>query len=370
MKVSVTQENLAKALAIVSRILPARPSLAVLNNILIKTDASQLVLSATNLELAITYRIGAKVETEGAVTVPGRLLNEFVSSLHSDKIQLIAADNNLHLKAHAADSHINGITPEEFPVIPRVKTKSKISIVANELLSAFQEVVVASASDEARPVLNGVLLKTSDQELIFAATDSYRLAETRRQIPTKTTVNISTIIPVRTVQELIRLLSDSEENVEVEIGTNELSISIGTINLISRLIDGKYPDYDQIFPKTSTTQAQVDTQELINATRVSALFARGSTNIIKLQFTKKSILISSSTSEVGENTSTVDAKIKGDEMSIQLNSRYLLDTLNTIGAPNVALELTSDTNPCLIKPITITKSDPTPIHIIMPLRSQ
>lgn len=367
MKISVVQENLNKALSIATRVIPSRPSLAVLSNVLLKTEASRLVLAATNLELAIVAKVGAKIETEGNVTVPGRLLAELVGSLNNDKLQLISADNNLRIKSTGVDSLLNGISADEFPVIPTIKAKAKLKIPAGQLAQALSEVVVASASDEARPVLNGVLFKLEGDSLILAATDSYRLAEAK--VIVKADKAISVIVPVRAAQELIRLLANESGDATIELADNEIVFTVGETSLISRLIEGKYPDYAQIYPTDFKTQIVIDRQDLIKTVRVAALFARENANTIKLSVEKGNFLITSNASEVGENTSQITAKVRGDDMSIQLNARYLLDALNALPNSSVALELTGEINPCLIKPSAESKAKVTSWHIIMPLRS-
>ena len=214
MKLSATQENLNKALSIVSRILPPRPSLPILNNLLLKTEAAQLSIIATNLELALVYTIGAKIEKEGKISVPGRLITELISSLDKDTIQLISSENNLIIKTTNLDSLLNGVNTEDFPVIPKIKSELTINIDSQSLKNSLTEVIVAAAIDEARPVLNGVLFDFNDNNLTLAATDSYRLAQASLKI--NNTNKFTAVIPVRTVQELIRLLSGDELTVKIE----------------------------------------------------------------------------------------------------------------------------------------------------------
>ncbi len=372
MKLHVTQENFAKALATVSRIIPARPSLAVLNNVLLKTNSSRFEISATNLELAVVCKTGAKIENEGALTVPGRLLSELVSSVNGDKLQLISSDNNLRIKSDGLDSLINGISAEEFPVIPVVKPNVSFSVAAAKLHQALGEVVIAAATDEARPVLNGVLVNLSQGYLTLASTDSYRLAETKLAL--KNDQEFSVIIPVRTITELIRLLGNSSGNVTLALSDNEAVITCGDVSLVSRLIEGKYPDYGQIFPTESASTVTLEREELIRTIKIAALFARESANTIKLSTSKSKLDIMSQASEIGENNSSLDAKVKGDPISIQLNARYLLDSLNVIEANTITLGFMGELNPCLITPALSAKQAdsklrPSPAHIIMPLRS-
>lgn len=367
MKLSATQENLNKALSVVSRILPSRPSLPILNNLLLKTEAAQLSIIATNLELALIYTIGAKIEKTGTVSVPGRLITELIASLDKDTIQLISSDSNLIIKTTNLDSLLNGSNIEDFPVIPKNKPDLSIDVDSQSFKNSLSEVIVAAAIDEARPVLNGVLFDFNDNKLTLAATDSYRLAQSSIKI--KNTKKFTVIVPVRTAQELIRLLSGEEPIIKIEVSTTEAVFTYGQAKLISRLIEGKYPNYKQIFPDKSTTQIVVDKDVILQAVKVSALFARESANTIKLSVSKDKLAISTNTSEIGQNNSEVEAKITGSPIDIQLNSRYILNSLNVVSTPIVVIELTGELNPCIIKPKSSSKQNAESIHVIMPLRN-
>ncbi len=367
MKLSVVQENLHKALGNVSRVVGSRTSLPVLANVLLKTESSRLVVSATNLEIAISCSVGCKVEKEGATSVPARLLSELVAGLPSDKLQLVATGDNLKVKTTNFESQLNGIAASEFPTTPKVAPDAVVTIPAETLTTRLTKVVVAASADESRPVLAGVLFSIESGTLTLAATDSYRLAETKLSV--KADKDISVIVPAKTITELNRLLSDNSDDVTISIGKTEIQFEIGDISMVSRLIEGKFPNYNQIIPTKSTTSMVLSKSELTSVVKVTSLFARESAHTIKLDFTSTGLQLSARASEVGENSSLVESTLVGTEAEIAINARYLLDVLSVINTPEVEIAVNDKLDPCLIKPVTKKADDNTYIHIIMPLRS-
>lgn len=367
MKLSVVQENLHKALGNVSRVVGSRTSLPVLANVLLKTESSRLVVSATNLEIAISCSIGCKVEKEGSASVPARLLSELVAGLPSDKLQLIATGDNLKVKTTNFESQLNGIAASEFPTTPKVAPDAVVTIPAEILVSNLAKVVVAASADESRPVLAGVLFGIESGTLTLAATDSYRLAETKLSV--KSEKDISVIVPAKTINELNRILSDNSDEVTISIGKTEIQFEIGDISMVSRLIEGKFPNYNQIIPTKSTTSMTLEKSELMSVVKVTSLFARESAHTIKLDFTSTGLQLSAKASEVGENSSLVESKLIGAEADISINARYLLDVLGVIATPQVEIAVNDKLDPCLIKPVAKKADDDSYIHIIMPLRS-
>lgn len=366
MKLSVTQANLNKALTTVSRVVSTRNNLPILSNVLLNTTSSRLKISATNLELGITYFIGCKVEEEGAVTVPARLITSLVSNLANDKIQLISEKDNLHIKSINASSLVNGNSPDDFPEVPTVSSKSKFGIDSKQLLQLLSQVLTSASSDESRPVLAGIYLAQEGDTLIMAATDSYRLSE----VKVKTKLNLASpiIIPLRSALEIVRILGSFEGEVTVVVSKTEAMFSFGDIELVSRLIDGKFPSYNQIIPAKHTTTIELSRGELIHAVKVANLFAREGANTIRLESSKNNLKILSSATSVGENTSTIDIKSSGENAEIALNARYLSDALSTIESEQVSLKINGKLDPCLIEPDPV-QANPSVIHLIMPLRS-
>ncbi len=363
MQLQVTQENLNKALGTVARVANTRGTLPVLANVLIKTVGGRLSIAATNLDIAITHYIGAKVADEGAITVPARLMQDFVSSLPTGVIDLKLDDYKLNISTDQYQSVINGVSAEEFPVMPAITKGKTWTVPAAELKKSLQQVVIAASTDEARPVLTGVYLHTSEGKLYMAATDSYRLAE-KELSKLKDEVNL--LVPVTAMQDLLRIVSDAEESVEVTSDEQQVLFRVGDVELVARLIEGKYPDYRKLIPQKFETTAVLKRADLLNAAKVSSLFARESAGSITLNVDEgdQELSIRSVASQLGENTATAAAKVTGGG-SITLNSRYLLDALHALSGEEVSFGFNGKLEPSVLR-------DPGAadyVHIIMPLKS-
>jgi len=363
MKLQVTQENLAKALNNVARIaMSSRNPLPILNNVLLKTTKNRLSISATNLEIAITEKIGSKVHAEGSITVPARLMQEYITSLPSGVLDLELEEHKLHISTDQYRSTINGVIADEFPVVPEISKGQEWTIPAKECKSLGQ-VIFAASSDETRPVLTGVFLHTQNQHLFAAATDSYRLAEKKL---IKTAQNISLLVPATALQELLRILPDNLENIEVYADAQQVLFKAGDIELVTKLIDASYPDYRKLIPTSFSTTATVNRDEFMAITKVSSLFARESAGsiTIKVDESDRKISITSIASQLGENTSSATANIKGDG-EVTLNSRYLLDALNALNSQEVAFSFNGKLEACVIK----SSESPDCTYLVMPLKS-
>lgn len=363
MKLQVTQENLAKALGNVSRVASTRGTLPILSNVLIKTVGNRLSIAATNLDIAINHYIGSKVSEEGSITVPARLMQDFVASLPSGVIDLKLEDYKLHISTDQYQSVINGVSADDYPVMPAITEGKKWNIPAKMLKTALQQVIVAASNDEARPVLTGVYLHSHDGSLYMVATDSYRLAEKRL---TKTKEDINLLIPASALQDLLRIISESEDSVEVTHDDQQVLFRVGDIELVTRLIEGAYPDYRKLIPTAFTSSALVKRADITNVTKVSSLFARESAGsvTINLDEKKSELSIRSIASQLGENTSSATAEVTGDGV-ITLNSRYILDALHVLGGESVKFSFNGKLEPTVL---TDPKADDY-IHVIMPLKS-
>jgi DNA polymerase-3 subunit beta len=363
MQLQVTQENLNKALGMVARVANTRGTLPVLANVLIKTVNNRLSIAATNLDIAITHYIGAKVAEEGAITVPARLMQDFVSSLPSGVIDLKLDDYKLNIVTDQYQSVINGVSAEEFPVMPAITKGKTWNVPASQLKKSLQQVVIAASSDEARPVLTGVYLHTTDGKLYMAATDSYRLAEKELS---KLKEEVDLLVPVTAMQDLLRIVNDVDDDVQVTSDEQQVLFRVGDVELVARLIEGKYPDYRKLVPAKFETTAVLKRADLLNAAKVSSLFARESAGSITLNVDEASqeLSIRSVASQLGENTAKAAAKVTGGG-SITLNSRYLLDALHVLSGDEVSFCFNGKLEPSVLK-------DPGSgdyLHIIMPLKS-
>lgn len=363
MKLQVTQENLNRALNAVARVANSRGTLPILANVLIKTTNNRLSLSATNLDIAITHYIGAKVSEEGSITVPARLMQDFVNSLPQGTIDLELKETKLHVTTPQYQSVVNGIIADDFPVMPAISRGSKWKISSALFKKGLQQVVFAASNDETRPVLTGVLLQTHEGQLAMAATDSYRLAE--KQLGANKQ-DVQLLIPATAMHDLLRVLGDSEEEMTVTHDEQQALFSVGDVELVTRMVDGKYPDYRKLIPEKFATEAKLKRADFLNVTKVSSLFARESAGSVTIDVddVAAQLSIRSVASQLGENTATAPAKVKGSG-SITVNSRYLLDALNAMSGDEVVFGFNGKLEATLLH-------DPAAgdyRHIIMPLKS-
>lgn len=378
MKVSCLQENLAKGLSIVSRAVASRSTLPVLSNVLLTTDQGRLKLAATNLELAVTDWIGAKVEEDGAVTVPARLLIDFVNTLPPERIdmELNVRTQTLHLKCARYNTNIKGIDSTEFPIIPTIAENRKIVIEPDTLREMIEQVSFAAASDESRPVLTGVIAKFDHDQVTFAAADGFRLSVRHATLSNPVDQPFSVIIPAKALQEVGRVSGEQEDPIEMAVTENRTQVlfRLTNIEIVSQLIDGAFPDFTRIIPETHTTRTILNTGELQNAVKASLVFAREALNTVRLQITPNGgetggtagpgkLTMMATSAESGDNVGEIDATVDGDAVEIAFNARYLSDVLNVVHSPQVALETTSPASPGVIRPVG--RDDFT--HVIMPM---
>jgi len=375
MKVSCLQENLAKGLSIVGRAVASRSTLPVLANVLLAVDNGQLKLAATNLEIGINCWVGAKIEEEGAITVPARLLADFVNSLPPERIDLVLDEGTqtLNLKCARFESNIKGIDAQEFPVVPTASDgETAIKLDPESLRRMIDQVVFAAATDESRPILTGVLVQFDEDSMTMAAADGFRLSVKATPLSQYAGEPTEVIIPARALMELSRISADQEQPVEVIItpARKQILFHLQNIDLVSQLIEGKFPDYNQIIPKGYATRTILETSSFLKAARVSHLFARDSANIIKLEvipagdeLMNGQITLVATSAELGDNVADVDASIEGEPLEIAFNAKYLIDVLSVIESPQVALETTAASSPGVIRPI----GDDQFTHVIMPM---
>lgn len=366
MELSLTQENFTRALSNVGRVASSKAGLPILSNILLRTDGSRLLVAATNLEIASTQVIGAKIITPGAITVPAKLISEFVSSLPKGTIDLKVKDNALSISSGNYSSRINGVIADEFPELPTIDESSSVKYSINpvDFKQAVAQTIVTSSNDATRPVLTGVYWHSFEGNLYLAATDGYRLSE-RRLVETSS--EVAAIIPTSTLQEVLRTLNDDVTEVDVLFDETQVRFRVGDSEITSRLIDGNYPDYRQLIPASSETEIVIDAADFVRVTKIAGLFARESGGSVTLSADKEKQLLSihSIASELGENTSSASAEVSQDGQ-VTLNSRYLSEALSVVDGNTVEFRFSGKLAPCVL---TTKGKDINYKHIIMPLKS-
>ena len=372
MKVSCLQENLARGLSIVGRAVSTRSTLPVLANVLIATDNGRLKLSATNLEIVITCWIGAKVEQEGATTIPARTLTDLVNNLPQEQIELELDEQtqSIHLECGRTEANIRGIDAQEFPLVPEPDLTQALALKAGTFKQMIQQVTFAAATDDTRPTLTGVSLEFEEDSMKMAATDAFRLSVRSAEMGNEMEGQ-KVIIPARALSEVARVVGDEDETLHVTIpqGRNQIIFKLENVVVVSQLIDGTFPDFTPIIPKKYGTRAIMSTQQLLKACKTAAIFARESSHTAKVKVSPGDELIGAYTSisatsaETGDNEVQVDATVEGDEVEVAFNVKYMTDVLGIIDTPQVALETTSAMEPGVIRPVG---SDDF-FHIIMPM---
>jgi DNA polymerase III subunit beta len=363
MKLQVTQPNLAKALSTVARVANTRNTLPILSNVLLKTENNRLSIAATNLDIGITHFIGSKISSGGAITVPARLMQDFVSSLPDSVLNLELKDNKLHITNDQYQSTINGIVADDFPVMPAIKEGITWKSPAVDFKKALSQVVFAASGDDSRPVLNGVYFHAVAGQAVVVATDSYRLAEDKLG---KSAKPINFLMPATAAQDLLRIIGDADKEVVVTHDDQQVLFQVGDVNLVARLIEGNYPDYRKLIPSKFSTVAKMAKSDFLNITKVSALFARESAGSVTIKADKddKAVSINAIASQLGENTAKAEAKVTGGG-EVTLNSRYLIEALNAFSADEIEFCFNGKLEPCVLR----SAGEPNYTHLIMPLRS-
>jgi DNA polymerase III subunit beta len=374
MKLTCLQENLKRGLATVSHAVAGKSTLPVLSNVLLATDNGRLKLAATNLEVGITHWIAADVIGEGSVTVPAKLLSDVVGGLPNDKVtlELDTKTQTVRITCARFTSNIKGIEAEEFPQIPTVSGReSAVSVAPTLLREAIDQVAFAAASDDSRPVLTGVLVRLRDNRMTLAAADGFRLATRSISLPESVGQQLEFIVPARALSELGRILGETEGAVSLVVTPSGSQVLFHTdsTELVSRLIDGRFPDFERIIPKEFATRSVLETSELAKAVKLASFFASNSQNVVKLtlesggELGPGKMVISANAAEVGDNTGELDGLISGSGGQIALNVRYLAEALAAMRTPQVALETQSAQSPGVFKPV----GQDGYIHIIMPM---
>lgn len=373
MKITCKQQDLSRGLSIVSHAVSSRSTLPILANILLATDRGRLRLSATNLEIGINCWIDTEIHEEGTTTVPAKLISDLVSSLPQAPIEITVPQetHQMNIKSRSSSTNIKGMDPSEFPVIPSAEgSETPVTLDTSTLKQMITEVAFAAADDDSRPVFTGVHVEVGGEKITFAAADAFRLAVRTTPLPGDGATRDNILIPARTLTELARILP-TEGSVQMIVTPNRSQILFHTenVDLVSRLIEGTFPNYRQIIPKDHSTNGIIDTRDFMVAVKQVTPFARDSSNITRLKLSggdgEGLLTLESNAEDIGNNVSTINATVDGPEQQIIFNVKYLADVLAVIDTPHVALQLTSSARPGVIKPVGEEVADYT--YVIMPM---
>lgn len=373
MKVSVLQENLAHGLNIVSRAVSPRSTLPVLSNVLVATDEGRLRLSATNLELGITCWIGAKIEEEGSITVPARTFSDLIGTLPSAPVDMLlnVRTQALNVKCGTSNTDIKCIDSQEFPPMPEADLSEGIQVNVADLKEMIHQVVFAASNDEARPILTGVLVTIQGNRLTMEAADGFRLSIRRSELSSQVSKPVKAVIPARALAELARISGDGDKPITMVLPPRrgQVIFRMKDIELASQLIEGSFPELDQVIPRSYQTRTILSTSAFLKACKQAEIFAREGSHIARISITPGgemkpgTVEISGHSEETGFNQTVIDATIEGPSILIAFNVRYMREVLDVIKTPNVALETTADTSPGVIHPV----GDDSFTHVIMPM---
>ncbi len=372
MKVTCLQENLARGLGIVGRAVALRSTLPITSNVLIATEHGRIKLAATNLDIALSCWIGGQIEDEGAITVPARLLQDFVNSLPAEKIDLSLAPRSKQLKLVCArnEATIGGMDADDFPPIPAVEGDT-FELDAKILREAITQVVFSAATDDSRPVLTGVDLVVEGDILTLAAADGFRLAVRTLKLKKKVAEKQEVIVPAKALAELNRLLQDQDEPVQMTFNKNKTQVMfrLKDVELVAQLIQGTFPDYSRLIPKDWGSRAVVEVRDFLQETKIAAIFARDGSGIVRITFQSGDdgapgqMTVSARAEEIGDNEGKLDATVEGEASKIAFNGRYLQDVLQVLDGGRVALETTGPSQPGVIRPL----DNDSYVHVVMPM---
>jgi len=373
MKISCLQENLAKGLSVVGRAVGTRSTLPQASHVLLASDEGRLKLVATNLEIAITCWIGAQVEEEGAVTIPARLLTDFVTSLPNERIDmsLPARAKQLNLTCARNEASVSGMDAADFPPVPPVDDGFRLKLDAKALRAAIEHVEFAAAADDTRPVLTGIHTLLEDSELTLAAADGFRLAVYKLALGQEVPEKVEVIIPARAMRELMRLLAEEEEPLELAFNAarSQVLFRMKSVEMVATLIQGTFPNYSQLIPGSYASRALIDMRQFLQETRIAAIFARDGSGIVRIQLqpgedvAPGKLIISARAEEIGEHRGEMDVKIEGEASKIAFNSKYLQDVLQVLDCSQVALETSTPSSPGVLRPVGVENY----VHVVMPM---
>ncbi len=382
MKLTCTQENLKKAIYSTERVVGKQITLPILENILLQTSQGMLKISATNLEIGVFLKIGAKIEEEGEITVPARLLSNFVNNLGAEStVSLAVIDQTLHIESGSSKAQIKGLSAQDFPIIPEMEGDFLFSLSAQEVREAIPRLAICVSPDSTRPELSGINMLLQKIEVRMAATDSFRLAEAILVPKTENERNLdifiektnSIIIPLNAVSEVFRVIGNDTQEIKVGVEESQIFFQVDNVRIVSRLINGKYPEYRQIIPQNFATKVVLEKDSALRAVKISGIFAGSKAGEIKFTVddSKNTVKIQSKAEEIGENSTTLEAEISGPSQEAVFNPRYMSDGIQAISTPKLLLLMNSGSSAAVLRMAEGEKNEEvlTYTYIIMPIKN-
>lgn len=364
MKVVCTQENLKNGIQTVSRVVGSSSTLPILNNILLETENGQLKISGTNLEIGISTYIRCKIEQEGGICLGAKTLLELINSLPNENITIESGEQDTDVSTDRYRTKIKHLSTEDFPLIPKIEEGTQVQIKADVLKTALDQVVFAASTSETQPEISGVLCLFNKSKLTIAATDRYRLAE--KSIHINSDLEKRIIIPHKSAAELSKLLSVQTADVTLQVTDTQLAVSFADTYVVTRLIDGQYPEYQQIIPQDFTTQILINRLDLMSALKTSGIFSRGAGSVtLVYDQTKQVVQISSVSQDIGESVVDIPCELSGPGGAVIMNYRYVLDLLVGLPLEKLQINIIDDSNPVVFKPI---ESDSGYLYLVMPIK--
>jgi DNA polymerase-3 subunit beta len=364
MNIECVKDKFAKALSKVEKITGKNITLPVLSCVLLEAKDSVLTIKATNLDLGIEIKLPVKVIKPGSVAVTGSILNNFVSNLVGEKnISLEVIDGNLKIKTSHSQSIIKAFPIDDFPGIPKLSSDSTFTLNTTDLLKGFKYVAYSASNSTIRPVLSSVLVYSDDDFINYVATDSFRLAEKKIKVKKHKDFN-QVLIPLKNIPEIIRTFEDIKDDLTVMLNQNQIAFIYEDIYLTSRVIDGSFPDYKQLIIKDIKTEVVILKQDLTNALKVSNIFSdKFSQVIFDISATNKKFTIFTKNIDVGENNQNIDAVIKGDDLTVSFNYKYIIDCFNSIESDSISLNFQDKNHPMLVSGV----GDKSFLYLVMPM---
>lgn len=365
MIVSFSSDNIQKKLSFLNHAVSTRGQLPILSNFYLLAKDGKLTIRATDLEIGISSTISASIEKEGETTLPAKNFLDLVSNIENQKIKLSLDGGTLNLTSEKIKASFQTSSPEDFPKLYEEKGEAVANIKRKSVEEYFTKVVFAAAIDSNRPALSGVFFDQDKKEVLIVATDGYRLSLQKNAFTMIKGLEKALVVPARLIKELL-LIKEEDEEIKIFVSekNNQILFSMGETDLVGRIIDQNYPEYQKIIPGEHSTKTEIKKTELLNAIKICSVFARETANIVKLSLEKEKVIVSANSPSVGEDAVEVEGKTAGEENEIAFNAKYLLDFLSSVDKEDLIFEMTGPLNPGVFK----IKGDDSFLHLIMPIR--